>query len=282
VTPKAIFLDIDGTYLNGRGLVPDSASAAVRAARDNGHQVFLCTGRAIAQIWDHITEAGFDGVIASSGAYVEYRGATLFHRSLPRPVVEHVVAFLGDHGIDFFLEANSGLYGTAETRQRIMSAVYGDEADPAVVADLSVGFGQFIERFVVDQSLIRDDINKVSFLGSSMPIDRIRAEFSGELDIVPGTVAKFGANSGEMSLPGIHKATAIELVLAHLGIARKDTIAFGDSTNDIEMIQFVATGVAMADADPDVLTVSDMITPTAAEDGLAHALRVLGLIAEGP
>jgi hypothetical protein len=43
-----------------------------------------------------------------------------------------------------------------------MSAVYGDEADPAVVADLSVGFGPFIERFVVDQSLIRDDINKVS------------------------------------------------------------------------------------------------------------------------
>ena len=123
-----------------------------------------------------------------------------------------------------------------------MAAVYGDEVDPAVVADLSVGFGQFIERFVVDQGLLRDDINKVSFLGSPMTIDSIRAEFAGELDIVPGTVAKFGANSGEMSLPGIHKATAIELVLAHLGIAREDTIAFGDSTNDIEMIQFVATG----------------------------------------
>lgn len=276
--PKAVFLDIDGTYLNERGLVPDSAAAAVRAARSNGHQVFLCTGRAIAQIWDHITEAGFDGVIASSGAYVEYRGEILFHRSLPRAVVEHVVAFLGDNGIDFFLEANSGLYGTSGTRERIMAAVYGDEADPAVVADLSVGFGQFVERFVVDQDLLRDDINKVSFLGSSMPIARVRAEFAGELDIVPGTVAKFGANSGEMSLPGIHKATAIELVLAHLGIAREDTIAFGDSTNDLEMIQFVATGVAMADAHPDVLAASDRITPSSADDGLALAFAELGLI----
>jgi Cof subfamily protein (haloacid dehalogenase superfamily) len=278
VTPKAVFLDIDGTYLNERGLVPDSAASAVRAARGNGHRVFLCTGRAIAQIWGHITEAGFDGVIASSGAYVEYQGRTLFHESLPRAVVEHVVAFLGDHGIDFFLEANSGLYGSAVTRQRILSAVYGDEADPAVVADLSVGFGQFIERFVVDQALIRDDINKVSFLGSSMTIDRIRSEFAGELDIVPGTVAKFGPNSGEMSLPGVHKATAIEFVLAHLGIARKDTIAFGDSTNDLEMIQFVATGVAMADAHPEVLTASDMITPSSADGGLALAFAALGLI----
>lgn len=275
---RAVFLDIDGTYLNERGLVPDSAAAAVRAARRNGHQVFLCTGRATAQVWDHITEAGFDGVIASSGAYVQYRGETLFHQSLPRPVVEHVVAFLSEHGIDFFLEANSGMYGTPGTRQRIMAAVYGEEADPAVVADLSVGFGQFIERFIVDQSLIRDDINKVSFLGSPMAIDRIRAEFAGELDIVPGTVAKFGPNSGEMSLPGIHKATAIEMVLAHAGIAWDDTIAFGDSTNDIEMIQFVAMGVAMADARPDVLRVSDMITPPAGEDGLSQGFTVLGLI----
>ena len=68
------------------------------------------------------------------------------------------------------------------------------------------------------------------------------------------------------------------MVLAHLTIDRKDTIAFGDSTNDMEMIQFVATGVAMADAHPDVLTVSDMITPSSAEDGLALAFASLGLI----
>lgn len=278
MTSKAIFLDIDGTYLNERGLVPESAASAVRAARRRGHLVFLCTGRATAQIWDHITEAGFDGVIASSGAYVEYRGQTLSHQSLTPRVVEHVVTFLGGQGIDFFLEANSGMYGTSETRERIMTAVYGEEADAAVVADLSVGFGQFIEKFIVEERLIRDDINKVSFLGSSTPIDHIRSEFAGELDIVPGTVAKFGPNSGEMSLPGIHKATAIELVIAHAGIARENTIAFGDSMNDIEMIQFVAMGAAMADAHPEVLRVSDMIAPAAAADGLAHAFTALGLI----
>ncbi len=278
MTSKAIFLDIDGTYLNERGLVPDSAAAAVRAARRNGHQVFLCTGRAISQIWSHITEAGFDGVIASAGAFVEYRGEVLFHQSIPRPVVAHLVRFLGEHGIDFFLEANSGMYGTLGTRQRIMAAVYGDEADPAVMADLSVGFGPFIDRFIVTDDLVRDDINKVSFLGSSIPLDRIRSEFAGELDIVPGTVAKFGANSGEMSSPGIHKATAIELVLAHAGIAREDTIAFGDSTNDRRDDPVRRDGGRDGRCPARGAGVSNRITPPAAEDGLAKGFTDLGLI----
>lgn len=66
--------------------------------------------------------------------------------------------------------------------------------------------------------------------------------------------------------------------LSHVGINWDDTIAFGDSKNDIEMIEFVATGVAMADARPEVLRVSDMVTPPAGEDGLAQAFSVLGLL----
>ena len=73
---KMVFLDVDGTYLAG-GVVPPSASDAVRAARANGHQVLLCTGRPLVQIFDEITEAGFDGVIASAGGMVTYRGETL-------------------------------------------------------------------------------------------------------------------------------------------------------------------------------------------------------------
>lgn len=135
---------------------------------------------------------------------MEYRGETLFHQSTPRAVVEHVVGFMGEHGIDFFLEANSGMYRSLRSRNRIAAAVYGEEADPAVVADLSVGFGQFIERFVVTEKLVRNDINKMSLLGSPMP-----------------------------------------------------------------------------DARPEVLSVSNMITPSAGEDGLARGFSVLGLLEPG-
>lgn len=38
---KVVFLDVDGTYVNERGVVPPSAERAVRAARANGHLVLL-------------------------------------------------------------------------------------------------------------------------------------------------------------------------------------------------------------------------------------------------
>jgi hypothetical protein len=61
-----VFLDVDGTFVNDRGVVPPSARKAVVAARANGHEVFLCTGRSMAELWGEIVEPGFDGVIASA------------------------------------------------------------------------------------------------------------------------------------------------------------------------------------------------------------------------
>lgn len=42
---KIIFIDIDGTLLDYDCNLPESAVKAIRAARVNGHKVYLCTGR---------------------------------------------------------------------------------------------------------------------------------------------------------------------------------------------------------------------------------------------
>ncbi|WP_062004977.1 MULTISPECIES: HAD family hydrolase [Arthrobacter] len=66
-TIHAVFLDVDGTYAD-YGVVPDAHVRAVRSARAAGHKVFLCTGRPVSMLPEHILEAGFDGLIASAGA----------------------------------------------------------------------------------------------------------------------------------------------------------------------------------------------------------------------
>lgn len=83
---------------------------------------------------------------------------------------------------------------------------------------------------------------------------------------------------GELALPGVHKATAIERLLAETGVARADTIAFGDGTNDREMLDYVAIGVAMGDSPAVVLEAADLVVPAASEGGLAIGFRQLGLI----
>ena len=88
----------------------------------------------------------------------------------------------------------------------------------------------------------------------------------------------FGPNSGELSIPGVHKADAIQVVLDHLGIDVADTLGYGDGHNDLEMLQHVAVGVAMGNAVPELLAVADEVTGTAAEDGLLASFTAHGLV----
>lgn len=55
-------------------------------------------------------------------------------------------------------------------------------------------------------------------------------------------------SSGEISSRGINKAFGMQKYLEHAGIARENTIAFGDGTNDIEMLKYAHIGVAMGNA----------------------------------
>ena len=79
----AVFLDLDGTYVNDLGLVPLSAREAVTRARANGHLVFACTGRLPIELWPEILDVGFDGVIAASGDHIEIEGRVTSKPALP-------------------------------------------------------------------------------------------------------------------------------------------------------------------------------------------------------
>jgi Cof subfamily protein (haloacid dehalogenase superfamily) len=274
---KAVFLDVDGTLLNDRGLVPDSARTAVRAARANGHLVFLCTGRSMPEIWDEILEIGFDGVIAAAGGYVELDGEVLVHHNVPVDQVRRVVEWFDARGINYFLEANSGLYGSAHTRAEMRELLYGNVTDEDILAELEKGFAPFLEHLLVGQDMARDDINKISFLGSPVPFEVIRAEFADTFDVIPATVPQFEPNSGELSIAGVHKAGAIEVLMEHLGFAVEDTMAYGDGHNDLEMLAYVNVGVAMGNAHQRVKDVADDITGSPDEDGILTSFTKYGL-----
>jgi Cof subfamily protein (haloacid dehalogenase superfamily) len=273
-----VFLDVDGTYVNDRGVVPASARRAVVRARANGHLVFLCTGRPLPLVVGPVADAGFDGIVASAGGYVEVAGTVLRHRHVAVPDVRHAVEFFDAHGVDFFLEANSGVYGSRHSRARLRAALFRGVSDADALAELARGLGTFIDSLVVDEDLVRRDINKISFFGSGLPLAAVRAEFAGRFDVIPASVSHFGPHSGEMSIPGVHKADGIEVLLEHVGMSREDAVGFGDSLNDLEMLAFVGTGIAMADARPEVKAVADGITPAPDDDGIQAGFAALGLI----
>ncbi|HSP47596.1 MAG TPA: Cof-type HAD-IIB family hydrolase [Clostridiaceae bacterium] len=274
---QAIFIDVDGTFVNDSGLVPESAKTAVREARKNGHLVFLCTGRSTAELFDFIMDAGFDGIIAAAGGYVELEGEVLLHQRVADEDVRHLVDYFDRNGIDFYLESNGGLYASRNCKAHVRELLFGGLSE-AAKAEMAKGMNVFIDALIEGEDLHRNDINKISFLGSSVPIETIKEEFGDKFNVIPSTVAAFGENSGELSLPGVHKALAIEMLLEHMDFPREDTMAYGDGMNDAEMIEYVGIGVAMGDAREGLKAIADDITGTADEDGIYNSFVKYGLI----
>lgn len=76
--------------------------------------------------------------------------------------------------------------------------------------------------------------------------------------------------------PKINKFTAIQQLSTILNLRTKECIAFGDSRNDIEMIQWVGKGIAMGNACDDLKAVADEICGNSWEDGIAKQIdRIL-------
>ena len=93
---KIIFFDDDGTLLDvspAREYVPDSTIKAVRETRKKGNLCFLCTGRSLAEIYPHILDIGFDGIIGAGGGFVTIGDEMLYHKKVSNKDVHRVVDF---------------------------------------------------------------------------------------------------------------------------------------------------------------------------------------------
>ena len=276
---KIIFLDIDGTLVNDHGIIPDSAKLAVRLAREKGHLVYICTGRSKAELFPEILEVGFDGIIGAAGGYIEIDQEVLLHEKVATEDVRHIVAYFDNHGVDFYLESNGGLFASKNCKAHIQKIInrFLDE-NPHAKEEVEKGIQPFHDCLIEGEDLIREDINKISFLGSDLPIAEINKEFSAKFNVISSTVPIFGENSGELSVPGIHKATAIEKLLNHLQLDKQHSFGYGDGLNDLEMLEYVQYGIAMGNAKEPVKLAADDITDTHDEHGIYNSFKKYGLL----
>lgn len=277
---KIIFIDVDGTLCNDKGLVPESAAIAVKEARKNGHLVYLCTGRSKAELFDHIMDIGFDGIIGAGGGFVEIGDEMLYHKKVSEENIKHLVDFFNEHNVNFYIESNGGLYASENLIPELEKIIYGDvESDSEAKYKKENNPNHFIEALITGQDLYRNDVNKACFLEpKEISFEQIKEEFKNEFEVIHCTVPAFGDDSGELGVPGVHKATAIEILLKHLNIGAKNTIAFGDGMNDVEMFQACELGIAMGNAKPGLKEIADEITDTHDEGGIYNSLKKHGLI----
>jgi hypothetical protein len=271
---RTVFLDIDGTYAH-RGVVPPGHARAVSAVRAAGHRVFLCTGRPRSMVPPRILDAGFDGMVAGAGVYVLVDDQVLADRRFPPDLATRVVEVLTREGVGFILEAPDALFGRPGAGAWLTALLAGVAVRRPT--------GRQGPTDVLDVLRTCDDMTTVSFgkvlcFDSAVDLGALAAAIGSEVSVLPSSIPGMGDSAGELYLTGVHKAVGMQLVAEHLGLRREDIIGVGDGLNDIEMLAFAGTSVAIAGADPCVLAVADHVAAGPDEEGLVQLFVDLGLV----
>lgn len=278
---KIIFLDVDGTLVDYHNRIPDSAVAAIRKARENGHLVYVCTGRSRAEMQPELWDIGLDGMIGGNGSYVEHQGQVIMHQLISKEDAKAVVDWLHERGLEFYLESNNGLFASENFRERsreplrIYAMNKGKSAEEVATQEAE----DVMHGMVFGGELYRDDLNKISFV-----LDSYQDHLDSK-EAFPQLVANTWGGRGETALFGdlgvkdIDKAHAIDVLLEHLGAKKEDTIAFGDAKIDIPMLEYCEIGVSMGNGGAEILAMADMVTDDVEHDGLYKAFQKLGLLA---
>ena len=271
---KLIFLDIDGMLTSpGSNTPPESTMAAVRRAQARGHKVFLCTGRNPAMLAP-VLALGFDGAVAGAGGYVFTNDEVLFDCPMKKEDFETGMRLLKENGVFRTIEAKD--------------ATWGDEDLGDFLASAGEGNSELIRwrKALADQLNIRpmneydgSPIYKIVIMCKEMKqLEPAKAALEKDYNFVVQDLAARGCLNGELINRQFDKGRGVRIVAKHYGIDIKDTIGFGDSMNDLEMIETVGYSVCMANGSPALQAKSDMVCPAVEEDGLYRAFEQLGLI----
>lgn len=257
---KAIFFDIDGTLWDEYMRIPQSTIEAVGAFQASGGYTFICTGRSRSNIRSkELLEMGFDGIIAACGTHIEFGDAKIFEQLMTSQEVEHALAVIKQYGMSVVLEGPKYTY--------VDEAAFLD--DPYVI-HLRKELGEDVKTIEGSKTY---EINKLSAVLNGADFNEVKDAFGASFDVI-----RHSEELLEIVPAGHSKATGIKRVCETLEIAQENTYAFGDSANDIEMLQLVAHGIAMGNGSEAVKEAAEYVTTDIHEDGIYNGLKYYDLI----
>lgn len=270
---KYIFIDIDGTLLNPRAGISKGSIEALSQARNNGHKVFICTGRSKSYVDDYVRRLPVDGFIYGAGSHVSINEKTLFVNYIPRPEVEHLIEFFTANNISYILEGANYSFHEDSALKFFRERMMLETTDTPYLSLHKLADERILS--IVSYADMTEEINKISiFAKHDEDLDLIRNNFSKRYNVITYPTT----SSCEIIGNGINKATGIRHMIDHFGGDLKDCFAIGDSMNDYEMIRECGIGIAMGNADPRVKAIANYVTDSVDNDGVAHAFAHFGLI----
>jgi Cof subfamily protein (haloacid dehalogenase superfamily) len=256
---RLVASDLDGTLLRPDEMASDRTRAALAAARAAGITVVLVSGRPPRSLGPIAERIGVGGTaICANGAVLWDldSGTMVDHTPLAADLATRLVHDL---------------------RQAIPGALFAVELEHGFGREAGWSDGRALlsspEALEADAlELITGPVTKLLARHPTMAFaevaERARAAV-GENAVVTWA----GLRLVEISAAGVTKASALERLCRRLGIAAPEVVAVGDMPNDLAMLDWAGTGVAVANAQQSVLDAADEVIPSNVDDGVAVLLE---------
>lgn len=278
--PKIIALDIDGTLFDSKGRISQRTLKAIHACTQAGINVVFSTGRD----YDSLPLAETDGsgmqyAVTTNGSAIYELGSRkcLWENPMDRKDIFDILSYSEKKDMFPFLFIDGRGYaekGKLPVYERVNWPLHLKETtkhNMHLVDDLA--------EYVTKES---HDVQKGAVLFPSSEDGTLIGwdEAREYLNAMPGVHAvDGGCDNLEFNRVDATKAAGLQILADMIGICMDETMAIGDSENDLDILRAAGTGIAMGNAPADIKGYADEVTLSNDEDGVAVVLeRIASLI----
>ena len=265
---QIIALDIDGTLTDDRKNISNLTLEALIEAEKKGIRLVLASARpasGLFSIRDQLKMEQFGGILMSynGGRITDCAGNTFYEISMGLTMTRRILRFLEELPVTVIVDDGKMFYVTDKNGYKVEYECRNNQMQCAEVGNLAdwLTFSPIKILLAVNPMKIYEVQEQIrNFLPEDLTVVRTAAFY---LEIFPRRI-----NKGQ-GLCDICRILKIDV---------RNSIAFGDSENDIPMLKAAGIGIAMKNAEIDVKKASDMSTLSNNEDGIPYALRALNVI----
>ncbi|WP_100488274.1 sugar-phosphatase [Sporolactobacillus pectinivorans] len=262
---KLIAIDLDGTLLNDEKKISLNSRHALLEAKKMGVKIVICSGRPIAGIREYLdflglNEAGNYAITYNGGLVQETdSGTVLSEKILTRNDIISLYTLSQKLGVPMNFIDRENVYCPIPPEGR--PSLYG-----TVMHSLPF-IGASMERLPGDLK-----VNKVVFCTEQQLLDSAIQEIP-ESFREKYTLMKSRTILLEIMNRDVDKGRGLQALGKYLNIRAEEIMTLGDQENDLAMIRYAGTGVAMGNAIQKVKDAAQFVTKTNIEDGVAFAVE---------
>lgn len=285
---KLVAIDLDGTLLNGFGLVPDETKQILKKAKDQGIEIVLASGRPVNSIMTFASDLGLDNfLIAGNGSLVYdiQEDKNIFESFFSKKEVLKIAKICEENSIFYNVYTKNEIitenlkYSVLIYEKENLTKPENKKTYINIVKNVyeyvqDMNNEDFMKIIICDESkiifnnilkTIRDNVDYVKALNP----ERMSRKYFRHGSSIYSLEYYFS----EITKKDADKWYAVQKLADKKGIKTEEIVAIGDNLNDYLMIKNAGLGIAMQNAAQEVKEVADKVVGTNSEQGVKQAFE---------